>query len=105
MYLDGIVKSSRIVNILNYITKKNKNRNLYLILGSDNLINFHKWTNWKKIVKLAKLVVFSRKGYDKKSKRSIAVKYLNKKNIIFINNKLINISSSNIKKNFKKISR
>ena len=105
LYLDGIVKSSRIIYILNYITKKNKNSNLYLILGSDNLINFHKWTNWKKIVKLAKLVVFSRKGYDKKSKRSVAVKYLNKKNIIFINNKLINISSSNIKKNFKKISR
>ena len=105
LYLDGIVKSSRIIYTLNYITKKNKNSNLYLILGSDNLINFHKWTNWKKIVKLAKLVVFSRKGYDKKSKRSVAVKYLNKKNIIFINNKLINISSSNIKKNFKKISR
>ena len=79
LYLDGIVKSSRIIYILNYITKKNKNSNLYLILGSDNLINFHKWTNWKKIVKLAKLVVFSRKGYDKKSKRSVAVKYLNKK--------------------------
>ena len=47
---------------------------------------------------MIKLVVFSRKGYDKKSKKSIVVKYLNKKNIIFVNNKLINVSSSNIKK-------
>ena len=69
-------------------------KNLCLILGSDNLLDFHKWTNWKKIVKLSKLIVFSRKGYDKKSKESVVVKYLNKKNIIYINNKLINISSS-----------
>ena len=73
-----------------------------LILGSDNLLNFHKWTNWKKIVKLTKLVVFSRKGYDKKSKKSIAVKYLNKKNVIYINNKFFDISSSSIKKNYLK---
>ena len=105
LYLDTKIKSSRTINVINYFTKIKKQKKLYLIMGSDNLINFHKWTNWKKIVKLAKLVVFSRKGYDKKSKRSVAVKYLNKKNIIFINNKLINISSSNIKKNFKKISR
>ena len=78
---------------------------MYLILGEDNLINFHKWTNWKKIVKLAKLVVFSRKGYAKKSKKSIVVKHLNKQNIIYINNKLINISSSKIKGKFKKNSR
>ena len=39
-----------------------------------------------------------RKGYDKKSKESIVVKYLNKKNILFENNKKINISSSKIKR-------
>ena len=82
--------------------KIKKQKNLCLILGSDNLSNFHKWTSWKKIVKLTKLVVFSRKGYDKKSKESIVVKYLNKKNIVYINNKLINVSSSNIKKNYLK---
>ena len=47
---------------------------------------------------MTKLIVFSRKGFDKKSKRSIVVRYLNKKNIIFIKIKPINISSSNIKK-------
>ena len=72
-----------------------------MIIGSDNLIKFHKWKSWKKIVKLTKLVVFSRKGYDKKSNNSIVVKYLNKKNIIYVNNKLFNTSSSKIKKKFK----
>jgi len=98
LYLDSKIKSSRTINVVNYFIKSKKQKNLYLILGADNLLNFHKWTNWKKIVKLVKLVVFSRKGYEKKSKKSTVVKYLNKKNIIFINNKLINISSSNIKK-------
>jgi len=100
LYLDDKIKSSRTINVINYFRKIKKQKDLYLILGSDNLLNFHKWTNWKKIVKLTKLVVFSRKGYDKKSKKSIVVKYLNKKNVIYINNKLINISSSSIKKNY-----
>ena len=100
LYLDDKIKSSRTINVINYFRKVKKQKNLYLILGSDNLLKFHKWTNWKKIVKLVKLVVFSRKGYDKKSKESIIVKYLNKKNIIYINNKSINISSSNIKKKY-----
>ena len=102
LYLDDKIRSSYTIDVINYFRKIKKQKNLCLILGSDNLVYFHKWTSWKKIVKLAKLVVFSRKGYDKKSKESIVVKYLNKKNIIFINNRLINISSSNIKENYLK---
>ena len=101
LYLDDKIKSSRTINVINYFRKVKKQKNLYLILGSDNLLKFHKWTNWKKIVKLVKLVVFSRKGYDKKIKKSIVVKYLKKNNIIFVNNKLINISSSEIRRNLK----
>ncbi len=103
LFLDKKVRSSRTINIINYFLKIKKSRNLYLVIGSDNLIDFHKWTNWKKIVKMVKLVVFSRKGYVRKSKKSIVVKYLNPKNIIFINNKLINISSTDIKKKYKLI--
>ena len=101
LYLDDKIKSSKTINIINYFRKIRKQKNLCLILGSDNLLNFHKWTSWKKIVKVSKLVVFSRKGFDKRSKNSIVVKYLNKKNITFINNRLINISSSIIKDNLR----
>ena len=62
LYLDDLIKSSRTINIINYLIKTKKYRDLHLIIGSDNLANFHKWTNWKKIVKLVKLVVFSRRG-------------------------------------------
>ncbi len=98
LYLDDKIKSSRTINVINYFIKIKKQKNLCLILGSDTLLNLHKWTRWKKIVKLTKLVIFSRKGYDKKCKESTVVKYLKKKNIIFINNKSIDFSSSNIRK-------
>ncbi len=102
LYLDTKIKSSRTINVINYFIKIKKQKKLYLIMGSDNLLNFHKWTNWKKIVKLTKLIVFSRKGYDSKIKRSIVVKYINKKNIIYMKNKWINMSSSNIRKAYLK---
>ena len=98
LYLDKLVKSSRSINLVNYFIKKKKISNIYFIIGSDILIELHKWKSWKKLVKLTKLVVFSRKGYDKKGKNSIVVKYLKSKNIIFIKNKPIVVSSSSIKK-------
>ena len=98
IYLDNIVKSSRIIDIIKFFIKKRKNKNIYFIIGSDNLILFHKWKSWKKIVKLAKLVVFSRKGYDRKGKESVVVKYLNKNKIIFVKNKPIKASSTALRK-------
>ena len=98
LFIDDKIKSSRTINVINYFRNVKKQKNLYLILGSDSLIKFHKWTSWKKIVKLVKLIVFSRRGYDKKGKESIVVKYLKNKNIIFLRNKLIDVSSSNIRK-------
>ena len=97
IHLDKIVNSSKTIDSIKYLIYKKKLKNIYFILGSDNLIKFHKWKSWKKIVKLTKLIVFSRRGYDNKSKRSIVAKYLKNK-ITFINNKPITISSTNLKK-------
>ena len=102
LYLDGKVKSSRTIGFINYFIKSKKQKNLYFIIGSDNLLDFHKWTSWKKIAKIVKLVVFSRKGYDKKSNSSVVVKYLKMKNIIYIKNKHINISSTILRKSLKR---
>ena len=100
MYLDKTLRSSRSINIINYLINNKKLKKIYFIIGSDNLIRFHKWKNWKKIVKLSKLIVFSRRGYDKKGKKSIVAKYLKKK-IIFIKNKPIAISSTKLRKSIK----
>ena len=100
IYLDNIVKSTRIIDIINYFIKKKKIKNILFIIGSDNLIRFHKWKSWKKIVKIVKLIVFSRKGYDRKGMKSIVAKNF-KKRIIFIKNKPISVSSTQLKKRTK----
>ena len=100
LYLDDKIKSSRTINVINYFRTIKKQKNLCLILGSDNLLNFHKWTNWKKIVKLTKLIVFSRKGYDRKGMNSTVAKNF-KNRIIFIKNKPISVSSTQLKKRTK----
>ena len=97
IHLDNIIKSSRIIDVINYFIKKKKIKNIFFIIGSDNLIRFHKWKSWKKIVKLVKLIVFSRKGYDRKGMKSIVVKNFKNK-ITFIKNKPIPISSTQLKK-------
>ena len=96
VYLNKIIGSSRTINIINYLIKK-KIQKIYFIMGSDNLISFHKWKSWKKIVKLSKLIVFSRRGYDKKGMKSVVARYFKNK-IVFIKNKPISISSSKLRK-------
>ncbi len=103
IYLENIVKSTRTLDIINHFIKKKNIKNICFIIGSDNLIRFHKWKSWKKIVKLVKLIVFSRKGYDKKGMKSIVVKDFKNK-ILFIKNKHIIISSTQLK-NQKKLNK
>jgi|TARA_B100000767_G_C19678171_1_gene498329 nicotinate-nucleotide adenylyltransferase len=95
-YFENKIKSNNSINLIKYLNKKNIKNKFFLIIGSDNLINFHKWKNWKMLSKLIKIVVFSRKDYDKKARKSVIVKTVKK--IIFIKNKPINISSTQIKK-------
>ena len=97
-YFDDKIKSINTFNLLNHIKKKNKKTELFFLIGADNLSKFHKWNNWKKIPKLAKIVIFPRQNYSIKSLSSIASKELNKKDLIYMNSKKINISSSLIRK-------
>ncbi len=93
---DKKIKSTNTIDLVKYLKRTNKKNSFFLIIGSDNLINFHKWKEWKILTKLTKIVVFSRKDYDIKAKKSVIVKKVKK--IIFIKNKQINISSTQIRK-------
>ena len=97
-HFDDKIKFTNTFNLLNYIKKKNQKTKLFFLVGADNLSKFHKWNNWKKIPKLAKIVIFPRQNYSIKSLSSIASKELNRKDLIYINSKKINISSSLIRK-------
>ena len=93
-YFDEKIGSTSTFNLLNYIKRKTK-ADLFFLMGADNLKKFHKWKNWKQIPKLTKIVVFPRKNH---SRNSIATNNLNKKDLIYIKSKKINISSSLIRK-------
>jgi nicotinate-nucleotide adenylyltransferase len=94
-FFEDKIKSVNTVDLMKYLKRKNKKNTFFLIIGSDNLIKFHKWKNWKLLLELCNIVVFSRKDYDKKAKKSVMMKSVKK--IIFIKNKPINISSTQIR--------
>ncbi len=96
---DKLIKSSRTISLIRYIRKYNDSK-IFFLMGSDNLVNFHKWHEWKKIGDLCKIVIFPRFGYLKKALGSKALKTLGKKRIIFMQSKIIKISSSKIRKNY-----
>ncbi len=96
IHLEDIIKSPRTIDMINYFIRKKNIKNIYFMIGSDNLVRFHKWKSWKKIVKLVKLIVFSRRGYDRKGMKSTVVKNFKNK-IIFVKNKHITISSTQLK--------
>tara|TARA_B100000959_G_C14679091_1_gene499817 strand:+ start:114 stop:653 length:540 start_codon:yes stop_codon:yes gene_type:complete len=97
-YFDKKINSVNTFRLLKYIKKKNPNKKLFFLIGADNLVKFHKWNNWYKIPKLAKIVVYPRKNFSVKSLNFITSSKLSKKDIIYINSKKINISSSFIRK-------
>jgi len=96
-FYENTIKSNKTFNLINYLTK-NKKKEIYLLMGADNLINFHKWYKWNKIPEKCNIVVFDRHGYKKKSLKSITFKRLNNKNLKFIKFNKVNISSSKLRK-------
>ena len=96
-YYEDKIKSNRTINLLNYIKKRN-NFNIYFIIGSDSLINFHKWYKWKLISQKCNILVFDRDGFKTKSLKSVAFRHLKQKNLKFVKFKKVNISSSKLRK-------
>ena len=83
--------------MINYLTKNKKNE-IYFLMGSDNLVNFHKWYKWKSISQKCNIIVFDRTGYKRKSLDSTTFKRLNRDNLKFIEFDKVNISSSQLRK-------
>lgn len=90
--------SQNTYDVLKFLKYKNKKINYFFLMGADNLINFHKWKNWKKISGLAKIIVFARPGFSTKALNSIASKKLGRKAWVFVKSTKLNISSSKLRK-------
>ena len=97
---DKIIKSSETINLINYLKKKYKNTEFFFVIGSDNLVGLHKWKDWKKLSKKCRITVFPRQGFVTKSLKSKAFKTLGNQNLLLIKSKIVNISSSKLRKNY-----
>ncbi|WP_027124039.1 nicotinate-nucleotide adenylyltransferase [Mycoplasmoides pirum] len=80
------------INLIKHFLTKYSNQNLFLLIGGDQVNNFHNWKDAKKISKLVNIIYVSRYNYK-----------LNKNNIKKFNMKLIgnvnkNISSTELRK-------
>ena len=82
--------------MIKFLKKQHKYK-IFFIIGSDNLINFHKWKSYKELLKLCILVVFSRKGFDTKAQKSIIMRNLKDKNIKFLKKLRVDVSSTQLR--------
>ncbi len=57
-------KPSYTIDTLTFLKEKHPNYEFTLLMGGDNLANFHKWKNYKKILEHYHIIVYRRPGYD-----------------------------------------
>ena len=82
-FYEKIIKSNKTIDLINHL-KKNKNLEIFFIMGADNLINFHKWYKSRSIAQKCTIIVFDRHGYKKNSLKSKSFKMLNKDSLTFV---------------------
>ena len=97
-YFEDKIKSNRTIDLVRYIKKKNKNTDIFFIMGADSLINFHKWKNSDLITSICNILVFDRDGYKARSLSSRTFKKHSKKSLEFVKFNKVNISSSKLRK-------
>lgn len=57
---------------LENLTKTFAKTNFVWLMGADNLLNFHKWNEWERIINRVPLAVFARTAYSEKARTSKA---------------------------------
>lgn len=85
------------IDLIKALEKEYPNDTLYLIIGADNIINFHKWKNYQELLKYP-IFVMNRNNIDV----TPFIKKFNSNNFIVINDyPFIDVSSDEIRKNLK----
>jgi nicotinate-nucleotide adenylyltransferase len=88
------------IDLIKKIIKQNSQHNFFWIIGADNILKFHLWKSWQKIIELTPLIICNRDNVfylATKSKAFLFAKKLQK--VCFLKIKKLNISSTKIRKN------
>ncbi len=86
---------------LEYLVGKYGKQNFYLLIGGDRYLDFHKWKRWEWILKNASIVVARRFVSGTKAIENQNLQGFKEK-IFFLNNPVIEISSTMIREKVKK---
>jgi len=84
--------------LIKFLKKKYKNAQFYWVMGADNLNNFHKWHNYKALLKSINFIIVSRETFLNKANKNRCWKFFDKKKDVFVYAKKKNISSTEIRK-------
>jgi nicotinate-nucleotide adenylyltransferase len=64
------------VDTLAKLVRKFPKRRFIWIMGADNLVQFHRWRDWRRIAALIPIAVIARPGYDGAARRAVAMGWL-----------------------------
>jgi len=78
------------IDTMSYLKEKYPDKQFNLIMGGDNLANFHKWKNYELLLERYKIYIYKRPNYS-------LPELINHKNVILEEAPLLDISSSYIR--------
>ena len=78
------------IDTMTYLEEKYPDKQFNLIMGGDNLYNFHKWKNYELLLKKYRILIYKRPEYDLPD-------LIDHENVVVAEAPLLNISSSYIR--------
>ena len=98
----NLPKPSFTIDTLTYISEQYKQHSFALIIGEDNLLHFHKWKNYEKILQYYKVLVYPRPPKNGDAGENTVNEALQRHpSVCRITKPLMEISSSGIRERLK----
>jgi nicotinate-nucleotide adenylyltransferase len=64
------------IDTLTHLVRRYPNRRFIWLMGADNLAQFHRWKDWRRIAALVPIAVIARPGYDRPTRAIRAMGWL-----------------------------
>jgi nicotinate-nucleotide adenylyltransferase len=85
--------------LINRLKKRFPKIEFFWVMGADNLENFHKWKNFKKLVNSIPIAIFSREKFLQKARKTKVFHVKLQQKFQIFHTKNMNISSTQIRQN------
>ena len=64
------------IDTLRLLVRRYPKRRFIWLMGADNMVQFHRWKDWRKIAQLMPIAVIARPGYDGGARAAVAMGWL-----------------------------